>query len=318
MRIRHIEVFHAVMEAGTISAAAARMGVSQPSLTKTLQQAELEIGYPLFDRVKGRLQPTEEAKALYQETARAYAALRSVRSLARRLRHGVEGQFRIASTPSLGLDALPDAIAAYVARHPRARFEVSTQHSGEILAALGKPAHGFDLGFTFGAENAPSGVATLPLGSVPIVCVAKLGALKDPGRPTTFAALAELSLVGLEESEPLGRLLDQRLRELGVSVDATLRVQTYQLACALAARGGLIAVVDAMTALNFVQGAGRGAVELRAIAPEERLPVTAVYPLARGLPLAARAIIECFQEALAARNRAIERALSHEGQSGAR
>ncbi len=55
MRLRHIEVFHAIMQAGTISGAAQLLHISQPAVTKVLQHCELQLGMPLFDRVRGKL-----------------------------------------------------------------------------------------------------------------------------------------------------------------------------------------------------------------------------------------------------------------------
>ena len=55
MRLRHIEVFHAVMQAGTISGAAQLLHISQPAVTKVLQHCELQLGMALFDRVRGKL-----------------------------------------------------------------------------------------------------------------------------------------------------------------------------------------------------------------------------------------------------------------------
>ena len=51
MRLRHIEVFHAIMQAGTISGAAQLLHISQPAVTKVLQHCELQLG----DRKSTRL-----------------------------------------------------------------------------------------------------------------------------------------------------------------------------------------------------------------------------------------------------------------------
>ena len=66
MRLRHIEVFHAIMQAGTISGAALLLHISQPAVTKVLQHCELQLGMPLFDRVRGKLYPTPEAQRLFR------------------------------------------------------------------------------------------------------------------------------------------------------------------------------------------------------------------------------------------------------------
>jgi DNA-binding transcriptional LysR family regulator len=58
MRLKHIEVFHAVMLTGSVSAAANLLHVTQPAVTQALQHAELQLGYALFTRQRRRLIPT--------------------------------------------------------------------------------------------------------------------------------------------------------------------------------------------------------------------------------------------------------------------
>src|SRR3712207_2008590 len=62
---RQIEVFRAVMVAGSLSGAAQQLNVSQPSLTRLVRRIEDQVGFALFDRVKGRLLPTAEARMVF-------------------------------------------------------------------------------------------------------------------------------------------------------------------------------------------------------------------------------------------------------------
>ena len=65
MRLRQIEVFHAVYSCGSVTGAAEILNVSQPSVSKVLAHAEQQLGFPLFDRVRGKLVPTPEADRLF-------------------------------------------------------------------------------------------------------------------------------------------------------------------------------------------------------------------------------------------------------------
>ena len=58
MRLRHIEVFNAIMLTGSVSAAARLINVTQPAVSRILSHAELQLGFALFERVKGRLTAT--------------------------------------------------------------------------------------------------------------------------------------------------------------------------------------------------------------------------------------------------------------------
>ncbi|KCZ85035.1 LysR substrate-binding domain-containing protein [Hyphomonas adhaerens] len=293
---RQVEVFHAIMMAGSVSGAAERLGLSQPSVSKTLQTMEYDLGYLLFDRIKGRLQPTEEARALLQEAERAREALQDVRSFARRLRHGEDSKLRVTATPALGLQVLPEAVSRFRELQPRSLFDISTHHSGAILDTISRKSFGFDVGFTFGAEGAESPVGSVEIGSVSLACVAKRGVLDNYPEEIGLEDLASLPVISLHESEPLGRLLAEKARELGLTLDTQIRVQTYGIACALAERGGGLAIVDAMTAVGHAQN--NPAVDLRRFDASLSLPVTAIYPLARGLPVNTRRFVDAFAEVL--------------------
>ena len=300
LNYRQIEVFHAIMTAGSVSGAAERLGLSQPSVSKTLQTMEYDLGYQLFDRIKGRLQPTEEARALMQEAERAREALQDVRSLARRLRHGEDSKLRVTATPALGLQVLPEAVARFRQLQPRSLFDITTHHSGDILTEISRKSFGFDVGFTFGAEGAEAPVGSVEIGSVSLACVARRGALDGYPEEIGLEDIVSLPVISLHESEPLGRLLSEKARILGLTLDTQMRVQTYGIACALAERGAGLAIVDAMTAVSHARN--NPVIDLRRFDATLSLPVTAIYPLARGLPVNTRRFVDGFAEVLAERH----------------
>ncbi|WP_208508335.1 LysR family transcriptional regulator, partial [Variovorax paradoxus] len=65
MKLKHIEVFNAIMLSGSVSAAARILNVTQPAVTQTLKHAEQQLGYALFVRDKGGMKPTPEARQLH-------------------------------------------------------------------------------------------------------------------------------------------------------------------------------------------------------------------------------------------------------------
>jgi len=72
MRLRHIELFHAIYTTGSITNAAKMLHISQPSVSKVLTHAELQLGFHLFERIKGKLIPTKEAEILFGEVDKIY------------------------------------------------------------------------------------------------------------------------------------------------------------------------------------------------------------------------------------------------------
>ncbi|MBC7077924.1 MAG: LysR family transcriptional regulator, partial [Synergistales bacterium] len=67
MNLRQIEIFRAVMITGSISGASKLLFVSQPAVSRLLSHTELRMGLKLFERVKGRLYSTPEARSLFKE-----------------------------------------------------------------------------------------------------------------------------------------------------------------------------------------------------------------------------------------------------------
>ena len=85
MRLRHIEVFDAVYTSGSVTRAGKLLNVSQPSVSKVLAHAEQQLGFPLFERVKGRLVPTPEADRLHAHVKRVNRHLERLRDVASNL-----------------------------------------------------------------------------------------------------------------------------------------------------------------------------------------------------------------------------------------
>ena len=153
MRLRHIEVFHAIYTTGSITNAAKALHVSQPSVSKVLSHAEMQLGFKLFERVKGRLIPTEEASMLFNEVDKIYQQMRSIKNTAENIKKAEFGNINLSVTPALGFDALPCAIAKYHHAYPKVNFNVQTIHNNEALQALLE--HKCDLAVVFSPSAMP-------------------------------------------------------------------------------------------------------------------------------------------------------------------
>src|SRR5665213_3364032 len=69
---RQIEAFRAVIESGSMSAAARTLGISQPNISRFIAQLEASTGLKLFDRGAGKISPTEDAITFYHEVERSF------------------------------------------------------------------------------------------------------------------------------------------------------------------------------------------------------------------------------------------------------
>ncbi len=260
MRLRHIEVFHAIMQAGTITGAAQLLHISQPAVTKVLQHCELKLGIPLFNRVRGKLYPTPEAQRLRVEIDKLNKDLVSIRRLANNLRTGEFELLRLVSTPALGVSIVPSAIVQWGAAFRGARCTLATHHTREIISAL--LLNEADLALSLHDPCYP-GILAEPLASGPLMALCPLGSPEAMQEGPLQVADIRSPLIAIAEGDPLGNLVAGALEEQGVHVASRITVQTYQLACSLAEAGAGMTVVDPFTAA----GADLQRVRVRALEP---------------------------------------------------
>lgn len=250
MRLRHIEVFHAIRRGGSISRAAELLNVSQPAVSKALKHAELQIGFKLFTLVRGRLHPTNEAEVLGPTVDKLFLSLDAVREVAANVRLGASGRLRIACLPMLGLTLLPCAVAGYRRRYPSATMDIGTRVLPELYRALllGE----FDLGVGIAPEDettAPAGLAVETLGLVDLLYLERVTA-RSRKSETSAIRLKDIDLgelIGLSV-EPSGTLLRSAFERQGLRFAPHIEVQTHYIAKSLVAGGAGCAIVDEFTA----------------------------------------------------------------------
>jgi DNA-binding transcriptional LysR family regulator len=297
MRLRHIEVFHAIMQVGTISGAAQVLHISQPAVTKVLQHAELQLGMPLFERVRGKLYPRPEAHRLFVETEKLNRDLLSIRRLAASLKGRAVETVRLVSTPTIAISVLPGAMTLWRRDFPLTRCELATHHTSEIVNTLRLGEA--DLALSLQDPRHP-GIVAEPIAEGVMTVLAPAGSWNaaECGQPVSAAGLSG-QLIGHADNDPLGELVVAACEQQGVHPVFGTVVQTYQIARSLVEAGIGMAVVDPFTAST----AQHGRVQRRPWAPA--IPVqlfllTASHaPLSHGARELARSIGETARKCLA-------------------
>ena len=251
MRLRQIEVFHAVYTSGSMTNAAAMLNVSQPSVSKVLAHAEQQLGYLLFERNKGKLLPTPEAHQLFGHVADVYRDIDRLRHVAKNLRVTSSGRIRIASTPAFGVELLPRTIASFREDHQHTVFEIETLHLEEINNALLESR--VDLGLAFDSIANP-GIEEHLLAKGCFVVLAPLDSAFEHGASVSIDQLANQPFIGLNNRGPLGRLLSTHLATSGVELDIVAWSETYHVAKALVACGVGVTIADEITARSSAGG----------------------------------------------------------------
>ena len=125
MNLRQIEVFRAVVIHGTTARAAEVLSVSQPAVSKMIQALETSIGFPVFHRIKGRLQPTAEGQIFFREVEQTFHGLSHLKSAAARIRDYGSGELRVGSLSALSTNLIPRALGKFVKQHPEHRGSIA-------------------------------------------------------------------------------------------------------------------------------------------------------------------------------------------------
>ncbi len=249
MRLRQIEVFHAVYSHGSITNAATALNVSQPSVSKVLAHAEQQLGYRLFDRVKGKLIPTPEAHQLFKHVREVYEDVDRLRHVATNLKAASAGRIRVASTPAFGLEILPRAIATFREENSDAVFEIETLHVEEIHDALLESR--IDIGLAFDPPQHP-GIKRHKLATARFFVLAHGDSGFGRRDSLSVGDLVGRPFIALNSRGPLGRALEASLEAADVRPDIVAWTETYHVAKALVGAGVGVTIADEITARSAV------------------------------------------------------------------
>ncbi|HCG7287205.1 TPA: LysR family transcriptional regulator [Vibrio parahaemolyticus] len=250
MNLRQLEVFYAIMQAGTVSGAARLLHVSQPNVTRVLAHTEQQLGFALFERVKGRLVPTQEAKALLPEAEKVYQQLGQFRSLTNKVKQGTQ-HLRIGAPPVLAAHLLAPTVALLSKEHGIS-FELLTANRDELCSGLLK--HELDVAIAFGEETPPA-----LMGHVLLKENLALIAPKSAAIPAEKTVILEelishdLPIIGLDSRDPLGLLLHQTLSARDEHYQHAITVRSYSAAAELVKHQAGFAIVDPWTAKQYRQ-----------------------------------------------------------------
>ncbi len=118
MELRALRYFAAVVEAGSLTAAAAELRLSQPSLSVAIGKLESELGVPLLVRSPRGVEPTSAGRYLLDASSRVLGDVEQITQNLRRYGAGRAGELTIAAVPALMWHRLPRLLRAYAGDAP--------------------------------------------------------------------------------------------------------------------------------------------------------------------------------------------------------
>lgn len=267
VNLRQLEVFYAIMQAGTVSGAAKNLHVSQPNVTRVLAHTEQQLGFTLFERVKGRLVATQEANTLLPKVESIYGQLDQFRALTNKLKKGQQ-HIRVGAPPVLASHFLAPLVANFYQLH-QCSVELVTGNRNELCDGLLN--NELDIAVTFG-QDTPAGIShqllidTSMQALIPLPCHDLIPSERAPVPSVALEALLQhpLTVIALDRRDPLGQKVTYAIEQVAPSFSPSLTVRSYAAGAELAKLGAGIAIVDPWTAAQY---ANHGALQLANLHP---------------------------------------------------
>lgn len=230
--------FAAVVETGSLSAAARSLGLSQPTLGRHVDALEQSLGVVLFERTLGGFRPTETALRLYEPVRGAQRALAEATLVAEGAQPGLAGTVRITASEVVSHFVLPRLLVPIRTEYPDIALELVPSDSAENL--LLREA---DIAVRMFRPTQLE-LVTRKLGELAIVCCAHESYLARRGVPEAIEDLDGHDLIGFDRSD----LLIRAASSMGIALrreDFPLRTDDQTLAWELARAGLGIAFAQA-------------------------------------------------------------------------
>jgi DNA-binding transcriptional LysR family regulator len=191
-----MQSLHAVLEAGSFSAAARIRRLTQPTLGRHIDQLERRLGAPLFLRSPRGLQPTDLALAFRPHLADMAAAAEAAGRDASGVASGEGGVVRLAASEVIGIEVLPEILASFRRANPGVDVELTLSNKNEDLTRRDA-----DVAVRMSRPTQNSLVAK-KVGDLTIGFYATPEYIERRGLPTSFDELAQHTLIGFDRAFP--------------------------------------------------------------------------------------------------------------------
>ena len=240
MNLRHLEIFYNIMLYDSLTAAATVLCISQPAASKLLKHAEQRVGFRLFHRVKGKLQPTDEANLLYEQIKPIYDQLNELNKLTLNLAKNPQGILSIGCLPSLGLSLMPKLTALFLQDYPQVFLKIGTDHTQALQQKILRRE--IDLAFTF-EPVVQHGITATKIIDIPLVYI-------DSKPSPTLQSIAQID----EQRwiHPDAASLLTVLNPHRVFQSSLLNVETYYMVAELVRQGIGCSITDIYSAAHTV------------------------------------------------------------------
>lgn len=285
-----LSIFDAVVEAGSFTAAADRLGVAKAKISVQIARLEKQLGSSLFTRTTRQITLTDAGRSLHAQCQPLLLGLRDALTQVGNEQGELTGLLRVSASVNHASQSVAPALAKFAMLHPQLRIDLRT---GDRISDL--VADGIDLSFRMGWLRDSSHRA-IKLGEFRQYVIATPAYLKKYGTPRQPDDLSEHSWIALSLlPTPLSwKFSDAQGQSKTVHMKSRLQVDAPSALLALIQQAAGISAMEEMSSQAAIN-AGK----LVRLLPDWTLPnggIYAVLPPGRHVPAKVRAFIDFYRD----------------------
>ncbi len=267
MLLRYLQTFAQIVDLGSITAAAERLHLSQPAVSRQLKALESDVGARLCERRGHSVVPTPAGEVVYGYSQRMQSLERELLRQLAGVSSPETGDITIACVDTIAIYTLPDMLSPFSQRHPRVRVRVRT---GPIRTTVDRVlAHEADIALTTVPVQSPR-VTCRPLFDDPVALVAAPQFAAGLPDEIEAADLERLPVIAYELGTHFRSFVDAALEERGIHPRVTMEFDGHEAVREVVGHGMGIAFVPESTARADVAQGRLRRLRLRGIADLRR------------------------------------------------
>jgi LysR family transcriptional regulator, carnitine catabolism transcriptional activator len=285
---RHLQAVTALARSGKFVAAAAEIGVSQPTLSRLIQQAEEELGVALFHRGTRSVQQTGAGRAFIPAAERMLGELTRQAEALAAPDGQLRGQLVISSLMSIAHHVVPAALVAFRRKHPGIFVQVREGVASGVIADVRSGAADFGIG---PAPDKPGEFAVQSITDEPCYLIIPPRHRLAKRASVGLRELDQEPMVSMPTDSGLRRLIDATAQVEGVTLNHSIVTNQFPSLCEFVAKGLGVSIIPA----SAVSPVFAGALSVRKLRPALKRRVGILHLAERPLSAPSAVFLEIFR-----------------------
>ncbi|WP_457091576.1 LysR family transcriptional regulator [Microvirga sp. P5_D2] len=254
-----LSLFRHVVEAGSITHGAERANLALAAASTRIRNMEKSLGAPLLLRNRQGVVPTPAGRTLLTHARTLLAQAERLREDLGSFTGGLAGQIRILSNTNALTEFLPEALSAFLAKHPQVSIDLEERLSDEIVGLVAEGVG--DLGIVAGTVDTGQ-LETYPFRSDRFVLVVPNGHPLASRASIPFAEVLDHDFVGLDRASALQRFLAGKATRIGKPIRLRVQLRSFDAVCRMVEAGVGLGIVPETTAQRTARTTAIGIVAL--------------------------------------------------------